>query len=166
MRRLLPIVLLVLLLSSSVAAKHWRGILPGCLQDPQTPEQKPICGLPQKFDSYGAIRYSDEKARLDNLAIQLTNSDKMIGYIIVYAGRKGTGAEAQTRASRGLNYLINVRKIDPLRVKAIYAGYREDFQVDLWILPANAEWLPFASTDDPSQVEIIYAKKRTPKKRH
>jgi hypothetical protein len=128
MRRLLPIVLLVLLLSSNLAAKDWRGILPEYLQDPQTPEQEPICRLPQKFDSYGALRHSDEKARLDNFAIQLMKSDEMVGYILVYAGRKAT--EAQLRANRARDYLINVRKIDPQRVKAIDAGHREDFQVD------------------------------------
>src|SRR5262249_54278512 len=127
MRRVLPIVLLVLLLASSVAAKAWRGILPGSLQDPQTPAQPPVCGLPIKFDQYGTLRFSDEKARLDNFAIQLTKSDEMVGYIIVYAGRKAMVAEAQTRAKRARDYLINIRKIDPRRVKAIDAGYKEDF---------------------------------------
>ena len=164
MRRVLSTILLELLLASSVAAEGWRDILPGYLQDPAQP---PICGLIIKFDEFGRLRLSDENARLDNFAIQLTHSKEMVGYIVVYAGRKATVREAQIRANRARNYLIKVRKIDPQRVKAIDAGHKEDFQVDLWIWPANAENAPpFEPTVDPSQVEIIDAKKRTPGKRH
>ena len=123
------------------------------------------CGRIRKFDEYGSLRSSDEKARLDNFAIQLMNSDTMLGYIMVYAGRKATAAEAQIRASRARDYLITVRKIDPERVKAIDAGYKEDFQVDLWIWPPGIEPPPPTPTVDPTQVEIIYEKKKQPPKK-
>ena len=166
MRRVLLIVLLELLLSSSVAANRWRGVVREHLQDPKTPEEKPLCRLPIKFDQYANIRWSDEKARLDNFVIQLMKHAETVGYIIVYAGQRATVAETQIRANRARNYLIKVRKIDPQRVKAIDAGHKEDSQVDLWIWPANAETPPYEATVDPGQVEIIDAKKRTPKKRH
>src|SRR5205823_13125607 len=35
-----------------------------------------------KFDEYGNIRFNDEKARLDNFAIQLQNEPTAQGYII------------------------------------------------------------------------------------
>ena len=38
------------------------------------------------FDSYGDIRFSDEKARLDNFAIQIQNQPTSRGALITYAG--------------------------------------------------------------------------------
>ena len=120
------------------------------------------CGL--AFDSYGDIRFSDEKARLDNFAIQLLNDETARGHIFVYAGRKATAGEAQIRANRALNYLISVRQIDPQRVKAVDGGHQEEFRVQLYIVPAGAEPPPVMPSIDPSQVEIIYKQKRRPQK--
>jgi hypothetical protein len=142
-----------------------RARCPEYFEDPEQSVHIMQCGLIPKFDEYGALRLSDEKARLDNFAIQLRNSDTLLGDIMVYAGRKAIAAEAQIRATRARDYLINVRKIDPERVKAIDAGYREDFQVDLWIWPPGIE-PPFPSpTVDPTQVEIVYEKKKPPRKK-
>jgi hypothetical protein len=71
---------------------------PRCLsfyQNPKTFVQTGgfVCGLP--FDTYGNIRFSDEKARLDNFAIQLQNQEDAHGQIIVYAGRKATVASCR-----------------------------------------------------------------------
>ncbi|HKU76490.1 MAG TPA: hypothetical protein VJR02_21440 [Pyrinomonadaceae bacterium] len=163
MRRLLPIVLLSLFASSSVAARDFRGS-PGHLKNPEILVQ--VRGCPVKFDEYGNLKLSDEKARLDNFAIQLMNNEKMHGYIVVYAGRKAMVAEAQIRANRARDYIINVRKIAPERVKTIDAGHKEQFQVDLWIWPAGVDPPPFESTVDKSEVEIIHEKKkRTPGRR-
>jgi hypothetical protein len=40
-----------------------------------------------KFDEYGDICPGDEKARLDNFAIQLQNNPELQAYIIFYGGR-------------------------------------------------------------------------------
>src|SRR3989440_4475436 len=45
---------------------------------------RPIPRAPVKFDTYGNIRFNDEKARLDNFAIQLQNEPNAQGYIIRY----------------------------------------------------------------------------------
>jgi len=120
-----------------------------------------VCGLGgMPFDEYGDIRFADEKARLDNFAIQLTNDRNSVGHIIVYAGRKAVVGEAQIRANRARDYLINVRKINPDRVKAVDGGYREEITVRLHIAPPDAGPPPVMPTLDPSQVEIIYEKKR------
>ena len=164
--------------ATSVAAKDWRGILPmhstradveallgppplgdGCLTFSK-------CALlyfltePRKFDEYGDIRLSDEKARLNNFGIQLMNTKETVGYIVVYAGRKARVAEAEFRGKRARNYLIKVRHIKPERLKAIDAGFREELTVELWILPAEAKPPASDPTVDPSQVEIVPAKKR------
>ena len=49
------------------------------------------------LDGYGNIRFLDEKARLDNFAIQLQNEPKTQGYIIVYAGQKATWLASKVR---------------------------------------------------------------------
>jgi hypothetical protein len=122
------------------------------------------CGL--RFDEYGDISWEDEKARLDNFAIQLMNEENAQGYIVAYAGRKAYIGEAQLRANRARDYLIKVREVDPKRVTAVDGGYQLDLTVNLHIIPAGLE-PPLNPTVDPSQVEIIYEKKRrSPKKRN
>jgi hypothetical protein len=116
-----------------------------------------------KFDEYGNIRFADEKARLDNFSIQLLNEEGAVGYIIAYAGRKAVVAEAMLRANRARDYLINVRKINPERLKAIDGGHREDLTVELHILPAGAPPPSLDPTVDPKEVEIIYKKPRSRK---
>lgn len=125
---------------------------------------KIVCGI--ALDNYGDIRFSDEKARLDNFAIQLENEPDTTGYIIVYAGRKAVVAEAQQRADRARNYLISVRHIDPARVKAIDGGYQVDLTVYLRIVPAGAQPPVPDPTIDPKDVEIIYPKKRRPRSKN
>ena len=122
-----------------------------------------VCG--RAFDEYGNIPFSDEKARLDNFAIQLQNVEKEYGFIIVYAGRKATYGEAQIRAHRARDYLINVRGIAPERVKAVDGGFREELSVLLYVVPDG--WSPPAPdpTVDPSEVEIISNKPRRPKRK-
>jgi len=120
------------------------------------------CAL--KFDVYGNLLFSDEKARLDNFAIQLLNEERAVGYIIAYAGRKAVVAEAQLRANRARDYLISVREINPERVKAIDGGHREELTVELHVRPPGAPPPTAEPTVDPKEVEIIYEKKRSRKK--
>ena len=120
-----------------------------------------VCGL--ALDNYGDLRFSDEKARLDNFAIQLQNDPDVTGYIIAYAGQKAVPAEAQLRADRARNYLINVRKIDPVRIKAIDGGYMVDLTVYLRLVPNGTQPYVPNPTIDPKDVEIVYPKKRRSK---
>lgn len=133
--------------------------------NPENLVQIIVCGRMITFDEYGDIRFAEEKARLDNFAIQLLNDENAIGHIIVYAGRKATAAEAQVRANRARDYLISVRKVTPERLKAVDGGYREDLTIQLYITPPDAEPPPLMPTLDPSHVEIIYEKKRQPRRK-
>ena len=145
---------MLLLAVPSVPAKDRRGI-----------DLHPIFITPVKFDEYGNIRWSDEKARLDNFAIQLSNSKDMVGCIQVYAGQKARFAEARLRANRARKYLLDVRHISPERVKIIDAGYRQELTVTLWIVSAEAQPPLSTPTVDPSNVKIVYDKKRRSRKR-
>src|SRR5712691_359671 len=69
----------------------------------------PIVSKPRKFDEYYDIARNDEKARLDNYAIKLQGEPGTQGYIIVYPSRKACANEAQARATRISDYLVNSR---------------------------------------------------------
>ncbi|HEX6732771.1 MAG TPA: hypothetical protein VF074_22315, partial [Pyrinomonadaceae bacterium] len=88
-----------------------------------------------KYDEYGNIRFNDEKARLDNYAIQLQNTPGAAGQIIVYGSCAG---EAQQRGDRAKDYLVNTRGIEASRITVIDGGCREELKVQLWIVPPGA----------------------------
>jgi hypothetical protein len=109
----------------------------------------------RKIDEYGNIRFNDEKARLDNFAIELQNDPTAQGYIVAYGGRRGRAGEAQRRADRAKDYLVNTRGIDPSRIVTVDGGFREDLTVELWIVPSGATAPANSPTVDPSEVQVI-----------
>jgi hypothetical protein len=104
---------------------------------------KPLPKPPVKFDEYGNIRFNDEKARLDNYAIQLQNDPTATGTIIVYGSCEG---EAQSRGDRAKEYLVNTRGIEAGRITVVDGGCRSDLTVQLWIVPQGATPPPPDST--------------------
>jgi hypothetical protein len=96
---------------------------------------KPRPNPARKFDEYGDIRFNDEKARLDNFAIQLQNEPTAQGYIIGYGNCDAAGL---TRANRAKDYLVNTRGIDASRLVTTDAGCLPSLQVQLWIVPQGA----------------------------
>jgi hypothetical protein len=100
--------------------------------------------LPRKVtstltDYYPPIRLNDEKARLDNFAIQLQNEPSAKGYIIVYGGRKANAAEKQKRIKRAQEYLTFTRGIDASRIVTMEGGMRDETTTELWIVPLGAD---------------------------
>jgi hypothetical protein len=89
----------------------------------------------RKYDEYGNIRFNDEKARLDNYAIDLQNTPGSMGYILAYGTCAG---EAQARADRAKDYLVNTRGIDAGRLTAVDGGCKADLAVELWVVPTGA----------------------------
>jgi hypothetical protein len=94
------------------------------------------------FDEFGDINCEDEMARLDSFAVQLQNQPNAKGVIIFYGGRRFRGrlpkqGEAAARAARMKPYLVGRRSIQSERVIMIDGGYREEFQVELWVIPAD-----------------------------
>lgn len=94
---------------------------------------------PRQSDEFGNIARDDEKARLDNFAIALQNAPGAQGYVLVYSGRQSRTGEAQRRADRIKDYLVNTRGIDASRVVTLDAGQREAVTIQLWIVPPGAE---------------------------
>ena len=98
---------------------------------------------PTRFDTYGNIRFNDEKARLDNFAIQLQGDPGTTGTIIAYGSCEGEG---QTRADRARDYLVNTRGIEAGRITTIDGGCRAELTVELWLVPQGAT-APAAQTE-------------------
>lgn len=124
-----------------------------------------------KFDEYGDIRFNDEKARLDNYAIQLQNQPGAQGYIIGYGTCSGDGLcshtsciVAQMRIERAKDYLVNTRGIDAGRIVTVDGGCRADVAVELWVVPTGAT-PPAASTDNAVSPCPECKKKATPRRR-
>lgn len=103
------------------------------------------------FDKFGDICCEDEKARLDNFAIQLQNEPEVQGYIIFYGGRRHNypychssrqrlprRGEAAARAERLKSYLVATRGLDSKRFMVVNGGYRESWEAELWIVPKGA----------------------------
>ncbi|HSK63768.1 MAG TPA: hypothetical protein VK893_08010 [Pyrinomonadaceae bacterium] len=106
------------------------GTTASCTTNIRVPDRQPV-----KFDEYGNIRFNDEKARLDNYAIQLQNDPTATGTIIVFGSCAGEG---QQRGDRAKDYLVNTRGIEAGRITVIDGGCRSDLTVQLWIVPQGA----------------------------
>jgi hypothetical protein len=104
--------------------------------------------LPNRaFDEYGRICWENEKARLDNFAIQLLNEKRTtLGHIIVYDGQRACRGEAVARAMRAKRYLVEYRKVPADRIVWRWGGYVSEMMTTLVIHPAGAEIWPFVTT--------------------
>jgi PKD domain-containing protein len=107
------------------------------------------------FDEYGNITFDDEKARLDNFAIELMNDPTAQGYLICYGGRRGYAGEAARRCARARGYISGVRGIAPERLVTVDGGFREELNVKVVIVPAGAKPPEPSPSVDPQEVVII-----------
>jgi hypothetical protein len=94
---------------------------------------------PHPLDRYGYLRFSDERARLDNFAIQLQQEPDAIGYIVTYAGKGVSPNEARHRARRAKRYVVKRRGIEAGRVVPVYGGRSDGYSTVLWTLPRDIE---------------------------
>jgi len=93
----------------------------------------------KKFDEFPAIAYNDEKARLDNYAIELQNDPTATAYVIVYPGQRGRPGEVQKHTTRIVDYLVNSRGINGQRIITLVGPSREELLVELWLCPQGAK---------------------------
>jgi hypothetical protein len=121
---------------SVTATVELGGLDPSCSRTASC--TTPIGTPPQacrKFDEYSDLRFNDEKARLDNLAIQLQQDPGSQAYYVVFGSCDTEGAARSTRA---VDYLVNNRGIDRGRITVVDAGCRETLTVELWVCPTGA----------------------------
>jgi hypothetical protein len=120
----------------------------------------PVPAPTRALDEYGNISWADERARLDNFAIELMNSPDALGHVTCYGGRVGRRGEARRRCERARNYVTGYRHIDASRVVTVDGGYREDLTVVLWIVPPRATPPQPTSTVDPRDVRFVRGKSK------
>jgi hypothetical protein len=113
------------------------------------------------FDEYSKVSPDDERARLDNFAVELQSNQDFKGYVIAYAGKRAKIAEAQTHAQQIKDYLVVKRKVDSDRIVVMDGGYREKPAVELYVLPSTLAAPTSSPTVPKNEVEII--KKVNPK---
>ena len=122
---------------------------------------------PRKIDEYGNICCDDEKARLDNFAVELRVDPGAEAYIIYYGGRRRTypychsrrlalpvRGDAAARARLLKPYLVMTRGVEPARIKVVNGGYRESWAAELWVVPKGAAPPAPTPTVDPRKVRF------------
>ncbi len=92
----------------------------------------------REFDVCCSCSFDDQKARLDNLAVELQNDPSANAYIFGYGGRTSRTGEADRLLTRARDYLVNQRAIDASRVIVVNGGFREEDCVEMWIVPRGA----------------------------
>ena len=92
----------------------------------------------KQFDVCCSCSYDDQKARLDNFAVQLQNDPSTTAYIIAYAGRNSRRGEANRLGTRARDYLVANRGINSSQITVLNGGFREEDCVELWIVPSGA----------------------------
>ena len=90
-------------------------------------------------DDYGAIDWENEKARLDSYANRLHNEKNLIGYIFVFAENGGCPGEAQARAIRAKQYIVEHRGVPWNRVIWRVDGYRQDLTTIPQVFPPGTD---------------------------
>jgi hypothetical protein len=91
-----------------------------------------------KFDEYGGISSNKERLRLKRFVIELQDWKNSNAVIVAHAGHVSCKREAQVRASRVKNYLIQWGSIESNRITTIDAGYEEEWGIELFVGPQEA----------------------------
>ncbi|MFN2530609.1 MAG: hypothetical protein ABR555_04850 [Pyrinomonadaceae bacterium] len=99
-------------------------------------EKKSIVG--REFDTCCSCSYDDQKARLDNLAIELQNDPSTTTYIFAYTSQTSPGGQANRLLTRARDYLVLQRGIDTGRIVLANGGLRERDCVEIWLVPQGA----------------------------
>ena len=108
----------------------------------------------EPFERYGDVSWEHEQATLDSFAIELQNDPRLVGYIIVYAGRVSCASEAQHRGLRAKKYLVEYRHIAWDRVIWKDAGHLERPYVMLWGQVRGAKPYPFSQPEPLPLTEV------------
>jgi hypothetical protein len=106
----------------------------------------------KRFDEFQSVAFDDDKARFDNLAIELQNAPDSQAFVYVYAGRSSRANQADLLGRRTMDYLVNQRGVDGQRVRVVTGGYRETDYFEIWLCPRGAQPPPPTPTVQPNDV--------------
>lgn len=115
----------------------------------------------RKVDSYNDQIPSGEAEqwRLEDFLRVLSAEPDSKAYIIAYGGREDPPGKPQRYAVRAKNYLVEYRGIRSERIVTVDGGRREEFIVELWLVPRNAkppEPTPTITTADDLGDNVLY----------
>jgi hypothetical protein len=109
------------------------------------------------FDSYGKMPFELSKPKLNYFVNYLQELNKersnYRGFILVYAGRTAHVDEAKKVADCARNYLRTI--FNPELIIALDAGHRDEFKVELYIIPNDAYPPMIQPTISPRKVEFL-----------
>jgi hypothetical protein len=115
---------------------------PACAQSAQAvaiiAPIKKVAIVAREFDECTNCTFDDQKARLDNLAVELQNDPTTRAYIIAYGGRMSPVGQVEKLMTRAREYIVTQRGISASRLTVVNGGYREEDSVELWIVPSGA----------------------------
>ena len=97
-----------------------------------------------RFDLYGDVSADLERERLDAVAAELRRRREADAYLIAYAGKIAHKGEAGARAACARDYLIKIHHIQADRIREIDGGYRETFEVEVYVEEADGS-IPLAT---------------------
>lgn len=107
----------------------------------------------RQFDQFPSVAFDDDKARFDNLAIELQNSPDTTAYIIIYAGQRSRTGQADALGKRSMDYLTVQRGVSANRLVFINGGYREQDYFEIWLCPPGAHPPQPTPTVQPGDVQ-------------
>jgi len=107
----------------------------------------------RQFDQFPSVAFDDDKARFDNLAIELQNSPDTTAYIIIYAGQHSRTGQADLLGKRSMDYLTVQRGVSSNRLVFINGGYREQDSFEIWLCPPGAHPPAPTPTVQPGDVK-------------
>jgi len=125
---------------------------------PPEPECKP-------FDQFQSVAFDDDKARFDNLAIELQSAPDSQAYIMIYAGRSSRAGQAEKLGKRSMDYLVNQRGVDARRITIINGGYRDTDFIEIVICPPGAKTPQPTPTVQPGDAQPAQERTRPRKPR-
>jgi hypothetical protein len=87
---------------------------------------------PRMFDEWGKLPFTDENARLDNIAVYLQKDQPTwVVYLMFYDGKRSCAGELEARAVRAKKWLVKCGIAED-RIIWKNAGYRDEFTVQVW----------------------------------
>jgi hypothetical protein len=95
----------------------------------------PVPQACRKFDEYPEITRNDEKARLDNLSVELQNDPFATAYVTINPAAERKAGTVEKRAANIADYLINSRGMDSKRIIIKTGAPRSTSVVEIWLCP-------------------------------
>lgn len=109
----------------------------------------------REFDVCYSCSFDDQKARLDNLAVELQNDPTATTYLMAYAGRTSRVGQADRLLLRARDYLVTQRGIEASRIITVNGGFREEDSLAVWIVPQGALPPSPSPTVQPGDVKPV-----------